>query len=59
MSHDAPTVQAPDLRAAAERGVLEFVARHSAAEQAAFLRGDQRTIEYLDYDWGLNARPSR
>ena len=34
--------------------VLGFIARYVSDDQRSYLRNRQPTVEYIDYDWGLN-----
>jgi len=34
--------------------IAEYVARYLSTEDAEFVRNNEVTIKYLDYDWGLN-----
>jgi hypothetical protein len=38
------------------RPVLEFISRYVGREEAEYLKTQEHSIEYLDYDWSLNAQ---
>jgi hypothetical protein len=41
----------------AKAAVLNYVSRYLSENDAAYLREEKYSIEYLDYDWSLNEQP--